>query len=89
MLNGTDLLITVDFTNADPAPLTLSDLAWSRASSITDAVLTFAEYDELWETITIDFGEAGSVVCNKSDVVSTEYGRYIPSTVFDSLIGIN
>lgn len=89
VLNGTDLLITVDFTNADPAPLTLSDLAWSRASSITDAVLTFAEYDELWETITIDFGEAGSVVCNKSDVVSTEYGRYIPSTVFDSLIGIN
>ena len=88
VLNNNDLCVVVDFTNADPAPLTLGDLAWSRASSITDAILTFAEYDELWETITIDFGETGKVVCNKSDVVSTEYGRYIPSTIFDSLIGM-
>ena len=89
VLNDNDLCVVVDFTNADPTPLTLGDLAWSRASSITDAILTFTEYDELWETITIDFGETGKVVCNKSDVVSTEYGRYIPSTIFDSLIGID
>ena len=87
LLRGNNLCINVDFSCVDPAPLTLGDLAWSRASSITDAILTYAEYDELWETITIDFGEAGSVTCNKSDVVSSENGRYVPSAIFDSLLG--
>ena len=33
------LSIFVDLTNADPSPLTMEDLAISRTSSITDAIL--------------------------------------------------
>jgi hypothetical protein len=68
----------IDISNADPAPLTLADLAWSRACFITDTILEYPAVEELWETITLDFGEVGSVVCSEQDVVTGEYGRYIP-----------
>ncbi len=89
VLSNGDLRVVVDMSNADPAPLTLADLAWSRAGSITDAILEFEEYDVLWETVTLDFGEAGKVTCSISDVASNEYGRYFPAELFNSLIGLD
>ena len=89
VLKDGDLCVTVDLSNADPAPLTLADLAWSRAISVTETILEFEEYDVLWETVTLDFGETGKVTCNISDVTSNEYGRYFPSELFDSLIGLD
>lgn len=90
VLKDEDLCVTVDLSNANPEPFTLGDLAWSRASSITDAILELAEYDNLWNTITLDFGDIGRVTCNKADIAVNEYGgRYFPAAGnFDSLIGI-
>lgn len=88
-LHDKELLVVIDLTNADPTPLTLADIAWSRAGSVTDAILEFDVYDELWETVTLDFGEVGKVTCSQKDIVSGEYGRYFPATLFDSLIGLD
>ena len=38
-LKDKDLCVTVDLSKADPSPLTIEDLAISRTSSITDAIL--------------------------------------------------
>lgn len=40
-------------------PLTLEDLALSGIGSITDAILELKDYDNLWETIKVDFGAIG------------------------------
>lgn len=78
VLKDGDLCVYVDFSNADPTPFTLEDLALSRTSSITDAILELTDYDSLWETITVDFGETGHVTNNKSDVANSGFGRYFP-----------
>lgn len=81
-LKDGDLCVSVDFSNADPAPLTMEDLALSRTSSITDAILELDQYDSLWSTITVDFGDVGKVINKKEDVSSNGYGRYFPSENF-------
>lgn len=69
-----DLCVTVDLSKADPSPLTIEDLAISRTSSITDAILELADYDTQWNTITVDFGDIGKVVCDKEDIKENEAG---------------
>lgn len=82
VLENGDLCVYVDFSKADPSPLTLEDLALSRTSSITDAVLELKDYDELWETITIDFGDVGHITNSKADMQNSGFGRYFPAEDF-------
>ena len=82
-LKDKDLCVTVDLSKADPSPLTIEDLAISRTSSITDAILEFTDYDSQWNTITVDFGDVGKVVCDKDSIKENEAGgRYFPSENF-------
>ena len=82
VLENGDLCVYVDFSKADPSPLTLEDLALSRTSSITDAILELKDYDELWETITIDFGDVGHITNSKVDMQNNSVGRYFPAEDF-------
>lgn len=93
VLKDGDLCVIVDLSNANPEPLTIGDLAWSRASSITEAILnipTYETYEDLWNTISVDFGtDIGKVTCGKDDVETNGFGRYFPPEGnFDSLIGL-
>ena len=82
-LKDKDLCVTVDLSKADPSPLTIEDLAISRTSSITDAILELTDYDSQWNTITVDFGDVGKVVCDKDSIKENEAGgRYFPSEIF-------
>ena len=82
-LKDKDLCVTVDLSKADPSPLTIEDLAISRTSSITDAILEFTDYDSQWNTITVDFGDVGKVICDKDSIKENEAGgRYFPSEIF-------
>lgn len=83
VLDGRDLCVTVDLSKTDPSPFTVEDLAISRTVSITDAILDLADYDSEWDTITIDFGDIGKVVCGKDSIQENEFGgRYFPSAGF-------
>lgn len=74
LANG-DLCVHVDISKHDPAPLTTDDLVWSRTGSVTDAILDLDEkYDELWETITVDFGPAGKIINQKDQVELNDFG---------------
>lgn len=71
----------------------IQDVAWSRAISITEAILnipTYETYEDLWNTISVDFGtDVGKVTCGKDDVETNGFGRYFPPEGnFDSLIGL-
>lgn len=86
-LNNKNLTVYVDISKTDPSPLTYEQLAESRTSSITDAILELEEYYDLWESITIDFGKIGKSKNNKSDIEKNEYGSaYFPLEDF-SLVG--
>lgn len=83
VINNKDLRIIVDLSKVDPSPLTIKDLAISRTSSITDAILELTDYDSQWNTITVDFGYIGKIVCNKDSIKENEAGgRYFPSKDF-------
>lgn len=64
----------MDLSGIDTKVLSIEDLALSRASAITDEILELSDYDNQWDTITIDFGKIGKVVCDKNDVIENEYG---------------
>lgn len=81
-LNDKDLCITVDLSKANPEPLTIEDLAFSRTSSITDAILELTDYDSQWNTITIDFGDIGKITNSKDSIKENEAGRYFPAENF-------
>ena len=83
VLDCRDLCVTVDLSKTDPSPFTVEDLAISRTVSITDAILDLADYDSEWDTITVDFGDIGKVVCGKDSIQENEFGgRYFPSADF-------
>lgn len=83
VLKDGDLCVTVDLSKANPAPLTMEDLAISRTGSITDAILELADYDSQWETITVDFGSIGKITNSKDSIKENEAGgRYFPSENF-------
>lgn len=82
VLQNGDLCVYVDFSEKDPAPLTLEDLALARTSSITDAILELKDYDSLWETITVDFGATGHITNSKENMETNGVGRYFPADDF-------
>lgn len=81
-LENEDLHIGVDFSKVDPTPLTMKDLAILRTASITEKILEFSEYDDLWQTIIIDFKDLGYIKNDKQDIKDGEYGRYFSEENF-------
>ena len=79
-LYNSDLCLVVDLGSTAPSPLSFEDLAESRFSSLSDAILDVTEYDDLWTSITVDFGDIGYATNTKSDILESEFGRY-----FDAL----
>lgn len=77
-LENRDLCVYVDLSGADPSPFTFEDLAILRTTSITDDILILRQYDDLWDTITVDFGDVGKIVNYKSSVQTSAGGRYFP-----------
>lgn len=76
-LKDKDLCVYVDLSSATPQiQIPLDALAMSRTSSITDKILELEQYEELWETITIDFGELGYIRNEKDDIRDDGYGKY-------------
>ena len=82
VLQNSNLCVYVDFSEKDPAPLTLEDLALARTSSITDAILELKDYDSLWETITVDFGATGHITNSKENMETNGTGRYFSADDF-------
>lgn len=76
-LENGNLLIVV--TLGDPAPLSYEDLMFSRTSSITDEILSLEDCFELWDTITIDFGEHGAIKNSHDNIQFNGYGHYFQS----------
>lgn len=71
-LENSNLCIYVD-TNANTTTLPIENWATIQAVSITDNILSLStQYDTLWDTITVDFGEAGKIINSKSDMDATE-----------------
>lgn len=71
-LENNNLCIYVD-TSANTTTLSIENWATIQATSITDNILSLStQYDILWDTITVDFGEAGKVINSKSDMDATE-----------------
>ena len=64
-------------------------MAFSRTGSITDRILDLYEYDALWDTITIDFGDLGYIKNFQKDIRKNEYGmRYFPEENFELINGL-
>lgn len=82
VLENDNLCIYIDLSNVDPFPISLEDLAITRTSSITDAILSKNEYDVLWNTITVDYGEIGYIKNSKENIMDNGYGRYFPAEQF-------
>lgn len=77
------LKVSVDLTQADSGILTAEDLAYSRASGITDKILSHNELDSEWDTVILDFGVTGSIQVGKSAIRTNEYDmRYMDSSQF-------
>ena len=84
-LENRDLCVYVDLTDARlPSSLTITDIARSRTSSITDKILNLEIYDTLWDTITIDFGEIGYIRNGHDAIKNDGYGRYFDLTSNDT-----
>lgn len=82
-LSDGNVCIAVDLSKADTSILSVEDIAVSRASSITDAFLDISGFDDLWDTITIDFGDIGKITVGKDQVKTNEYGmRYFDESKF-------
>lgn len=52
------------------------DTAKLLSISIGDEILSLTSYDELWDTITFDFGDVGKIINSKANMETTETGRY-------------
>lgn len=78
-----DLCVYVDFSKADPTPITFEDLAISRTCSITDEILTLTQYFDLWDTVTVDFGDLGYIRNGKDNILDSEYGLYFDIEKFE------
>lgn len=71
-LENSNLCIYVD-TCANTTTLSIENWATIQAASITDNILSLStQYDALWDTITVDFGESGKIINRKSDMDATE-----------------
>ena len=74
--DGSNLSIAVDLGSPD-AKIPAKYIAISRISSITDNILKLGDkYYNTWETITIDFGNEGKAVLDKSLVTDQGFGKF-------------
>ena len=84
-LTLTDKNLYIKITIFNDTDLSDADIASSRCSSITDALLEV----DAWDTVTIDFGAAiGKVTMNRSQAVDDGYGKYFRSEEFLKQLGI-
>jgi hypothetical protein len=77
-IDNKNLLINVElnYSATNGVELPKDTVAESRFSSISDEILDLP-IDDLWDTITVDFGEVGHITCDKSYIQTNEYGmRY-------------
>ncbi|MCI9615613.1 MAG: hypothetical protein HFG93_10715 [Dorea sp.] len=76
-LENRDLCVYIDL-NKSPITVNLPIEKKAILTSITlgDNILTLNGYDNLWDTITFDFGDIGKIVNSKNNMESTETGRY-------------
>ncbi len=84
-IDGTNLHIGVDLSGAKINPkyiITEEDLAVDRASRITDTILTLDR--TLWDSITLDFENLGTITRKKSEIVTTAYGSYFEIDYLDT-----
>lgn len=82
--DGKDIYISVTVAQPNSEYITKKDIAESRISSITDAILDLNDrYFNTWETITLDFGEEGKATFKKEDVKDEGLGKF-----FEVPIGI-
>ena len=64
-------------------------VAETRVSSITDEILALDDsHYNTWETVTVDFGDIGSVVCDKSMVKDEGYGKYLKDRGLESSFSV-
>ena len=83
---GRDLRVSVDMSGSSlngyrDDETVLGEMLRGKSDHYAEAVLALGEqYDELWDTITIDFGELGWIVNRAEDVQMSDSGeRYFPS----------
>lgn len=81
-LYNEDLCVVVDLGDTSGSALPAEDIAISRVSSITDALLELNAFDHLWDTITVDFGGLGEVVNQKEEIQGSGDNRYFDSAKF-------
>lgn len=76
-LENRNLCVYIDL-NKSPitANLPIENKAILTSTTLGDNILTLNGYDDLWDTITFDFGNAGKIVNSKNNMESTETGRY-------------
>lgn len=81
LLDGNNLVIKVDLSNANTNGIEPKYIAISRISSITDEILNLDDsiYNS-WETITLEFGDIGTAVLDKNMVKNNGYGKYFDFT---------
>ncbi len=90
-LNGRDLHVMIDISGSSiwnyATEETIDDFLMTDSDSTSEAILEIGDqYDTLWDTITVDFGEYGKVVNDKANIGTldmSEYGglgeaRYFP-----------
>ena len=78
-----DLYLSVDLGDTSDSDASTEDIALYRVSSLTDAILELDNFEHLWETITVDFGEIGEVVNEKENIKDDGYGKYFDSAKFE------
>ena len=81
-LYNNDLCLAVDLGDISTSALPAEELAYSRVSSLTDAILELEKYEHLWNTISVDFGNLGEVVNGKDNIQDDGYGKYFDSAKF-------
>ena len=86
LYNG-ELCLSVDLGDPSKASIPAEELAYSRVSSLTDAILELENFEHLWETITVDFGDLGEVVNAKDNIKDDGYGKYFDSAKFQLSAG--
>ena len=80
-LDGDNLTVFVDLSNADTSKFSAADIALNRLSSITDGILALDDsFTNTWNTVTIDFGDVGSAVLTKDMIKNDGFGKYFDFT---------
>ena len=75
-LNDGELTIKVNLDESNAAPLTVGMLAQTRASSITDSLLSLTELDDLWVSVHLVF-PSNEAVFSQNMAQGEGEGRYI------------